>query len=117
MTFFVTGAYISSTLLIETNMMKTTHYFFLFFLLPVSTFNNGTKSRYGFGWNVYHRDNGDTVMRHAGQFVGYLSIITRNITRKETIILLTNVTGKGDVINLVTLMTQIENILENKKQP
>lgn len=80
------------------------------------TFNNGTESKYGFGWNIYHRNNGDTVVRHAGQFTGYLSIITRNITRRETIILLTNLTGKEDISNLVTLMTQIENILESKEQ-
>jgi CubicO group peptidase (beta-lactamase class C family) len=79
------------------------------------TFVNGTKSKYGFGWNIYYRDNGDTVMRHAGQFIGYLSLITRNVTRKEAIILLTNFTGEGDINNLVSLMTQIESILENNK--
>jgi CubicO group peptidase (beta-lactamase class C family) len=77
-------------------------------------FNSGTLGKYGFGWNIYHRNNGDTVVRHAGQFTGYLSIITRNITRRETILLLTNVTGNEDVSTLIALMTQIENILERK---
>ncbi|KGO96704.1 hypothetical protein Q767_03070 [Flavobacterium enshiense DK69] len=80
------------------------------------TFSNGTKGRYGFGWNVYHRDNGDIVVRHAGQFTGYLSVITRNITRKETIIILTNVTGNNDTSNFITLMTNIETILETSEK-
>ncbi len=52
--------------------------------------NNGETKEYGFGWTVKNDKHGKTVS-HGGSWVGFRTFILRDIKRKNTIILLCNV--------------------------
>lgn len=51
--------------------------------------NDGSKTEYGFGWFLINNDYGFQVS-HTGAWPGYAAIIERNLTKDNTIIILTN---------------------------
>lgn len=54
-----------------------------------ATLNDGSKTEYGFGWFLINNEWGFQAS-HTGAWPGYATIIERNITKDNTIIILTN---------------------------
>jgi len=52
-----------------------------------ATLNDGTKSNYGFGWNI---DEGGKELSHSGGWAGFRTYIARVVYNKQTFILLDN---------------------------
>ncbi|GAB4039011.1 serine hydrolase [Spirosoma jeollabukense] len=52
--------------------------------------NSGATYPYGFGWMI---EEGGNVIRHTGSWVGFRTLITRYIDKKQTLIVLTNGTN------------------------
>jgi len=87
-------------------------------LLPASTLRmafeppllaHGTKSTYGFGWNV-RDDAGQTTVWHTGRTGGYRAYIERRTGDKVSLIMLTN---RGHT-NRVAIARAIVNILQGE---
>lgn len=55
-----------------------------------ATLNNDSITDYGFGWRIQKTDAGKTIVSHSGGWVGFRTYIQREITDKNTLILLTN---------------------------
>ncbi|MEO8450078.1 MAG: serine hydrolase domain-containing protein [Gemmatimonadota bacterium] len=55
--------------------------------------NDGTTYPYGFGWGVTEK-NGRKIVAHGGSWQGFLTQITRNLTDRLTVVVLTNVSSK-----------------------
>ena len=55
-----------------------------------ATLNNGTKTKYGFGWFLENNESFGKIINHSGSWPGYISYIERNIDNDKTIILLQN---------------------------
>lgn len=77
----------------------------------VGKLNDGSPTRYGFGWGV-SRTGGDLVLSHGGSTIaGFKAYIRRDTGRKLTIILLTNRGGTwqpGDLVRkIVTLASRL----------
>jgi len=58
-------------------------------LFESATLKDGSKTDYGFGWFLIDNEYGFQVS-HTGAWPGYASIVERNITANNTIIILTN---------------------------
>ncbi|WP_114937044.1 serine hydrolase domain-containing protein [Mucilaginibacter endophyticus] len=54
-----------------------------------------TKSYYGLGWEILKDTTYGKVVWHSGGSSGVVTVFLRNITRKQTVILLDNVTHRG----------------------
>jgi len=89
------------------------------FLIPDSLLNkaftpaklkDGSTINYGFGWQIKEDEN-EKIVFHTGSLNGFRSFFERNLTRKNTIILLTNKTCE----RLKEIRDQIVNILEGKE--
>lgn len=76
-----------------------------------ATLNNGTKTKYGFGWMIDNNENFGTIFNHSGSWPGYISFIERHIDNDKTIILLQNNDNKNTKIP----SKQIRDILYNIK--
>jgi CubicO group peptidase (beta-lactamase class C family) len=72
---------------------------------------DGSFTDYGFGWAIKENDTGTTV-RHAGGQAGYLTWIERQLSDRNTIILLTN-NGSGTPIRAIA--NAVEGILGGKE--
>jgi CubicO group peptidase (beta-lactamase class C family) len=55
-----------------------------------ATLNDGTKSNYGFGWEIETDKQGNTIVQHTGDNPGYSTIIIRHLAQRKTIIILNN---------------------------
>lgn len=72
------------------------------------TLNDGTASDYGFGWSLQRGDKEDMV-QHGGSWVGFRTMIRRDLNRHNAIIILTNMSrGPGDIVN------EIDKILKEE---
>jgi CubicO group peptidase (beta-lactamase class C family) len=60
--------------------------------------NDGSIGDYGFGWNVREIDS-NKIVGHSGGWVGFLTYISRDITNRHCVIVLTN-RGNRDAIAL-----------------
>ena len=65
---------------------------------------NGAPSQYGYGWFLQQGEDGRTV-RHTGDWRGYITCVIHNLTKDQTIIVLTNVGDMGAL--------EVANALEN----
>lgn len=88
------------------------------FFIPDSVLNeaftptklkDGTIVNYGFGWQIAESDS-EKIVFHTGSLNGFRSYFERNLTKKNTIILLTNKTCE----RLKEIREEIVNILEGK---
>ncbi len=52
--------------------------------------NNGSKTQYGFGWEIETDDQGGKIVQHTGDNPGYKTIIIRHLNKHKTIIILNN---------------------------
>ncbi len=52
--------------------------------------NNGDETEYGFGWFVDKNSKGQTVVFHAGGWVGFQTYIYRDLEKQDCIIILSN---------------------------
>jgi CubicO group peptidase (beta-lactamase class C family) len=68
------------------------------------------KTSYGLGWFIFDDNTNGKIVWHTGGVPGALSILLRNIDKKQTVILLDNTASKGLYKNGVNAM----NILNNK---
>lgn len=71
---------------------------------------DGTKINYGFGWQIKDENN-EKIVFHTGSLKGFRSYFERNMTKKNTIILLSN---KSDE-RLKDIRNEIVNILSGKE--
>jgi len=71
--------------------------------------NNDSTFDYGFGWGIHIRD-GKKVVEHSGGWVGFRTVIVREIEDKNTIILLTNNSASATG----ALSAAISNILHDR---
>jgi len=73
--------------------------------------NNDSLSYYGFGWNL---PKDPAVLRywHTGSLVGFRTYLERDITKKNTIIFLTNM---GDAVKREEIYLMLRNILDGKE--
>ncbi|MEQ9414903.1 MAG: serine hydrolase domain-containing protein [Cyclobacteriaceae bacterium] len=55
-----------------------------------ATFNDGSKSDYGFGWDIIPTSNAGKVVWHNGDNPGYKTIIVRYLDANKTLIILNN---------------------------
>ncbi|MBC7524704.1 MAG: beta-lactamase family protein [Flavobacterium sp.] len=76
-----------------------------------TTLNNGTKTKYGFGWFLENNETFGKIVNHSGSWPGYISYIERHIDNDKTIILLQN----NDNRNTKIPSKLIRNILYNIK--
>ena len=76
-----------------------------------ATLNNGTKTKYGFGWFIDNNESFGKIINHSGSWPGYISYIERHIDNDKTIILLQN----NDNRNTKIPSKLIRNILYNIK--
>jgi CubicO group peptidase (beta-lactamase class C family) len=67
-------------------------------------------SHYGYGWKIAQKES-DMFVFHDGFMGGFRTIINRQLERKSTIIILTNI---GDSSPLATITTAVENIMNDK---
>jgi CubicO group peptidase (beta-lactamase class C family) len=74
-----------------------------------TTLNNGALSNYGFGWRISDNKQQKSV-EHSGRQFGYRTFIKRDLTKKNSYILLTNY---GDAIALNEINLAIDNILSS----
>lgn len=70
---------------------------------------DGTKINYGFGWQI-KEDKNEKIVFHTGSLKGFRSLFERNLTKRNTIILLSN---KSDE-RLKEIRDEIVNILSGK---
>lgn len=76
-----------------------------------ATLNNGTKTKYGFGWFIDNNETFGKIVNHSGSWPGYISYIERHIDNDKTIILLQN----NDTKNTKIPSKQVRQILYNIK--
>ncbi len=74
----------------------------------VTALSDGEQSDYGYGWRILETD-GRKVVAHTGGLGGYRTFIGRDLERRNTVILLTNM---GDTMNFGQLRDAITAILE-----
>lgn len=72
--------------------------------LTPATLNDGTKSNYGFGWDI---EEPGKIYSHSGGWVGFRTFISRYVSTKQTFIILENSTN-------FRAIRLVKNILENK---
>jgi CubicO group peptidase (beta-lactamase class C family) len=70
--------------------------------------NNGSLSNYGFGWRINDNEQQKRV-EHSGSDFGYRTFIKRNLTKKNSYILLTN---NGNAVALNEINESVDNILD-----
>lgn len=70
--------------------------------------NDGTKSNYGFGWELINNDPADKIIGHSGDNPGYKTKIVRLISKQRTLIILCNNAAEG----FDTLIKNLTSILD-----
>lgn len=76
-------------------------------LFQPATLNDGTKTKYGFGWTIEQNEIFGKIVNHGGGWPGYITYIERDIDNDKTIILLQN----NDNEKIKTPIKQIREIL------
>jgi CubicO group peptidase (beta-lactamase class C family) len=71
----------------------------------------GHFSNYGFGWSLVRKEH-ERAAFHTGSLNGYRALIWRNLTKQQTLIILTN---KNDTLRMKPLGNQILDILDSSK--
>jgi CubicO group peptidase (beta-lactamase class C family) len=73
------------------------------------TLNDGTKSNYGFGWELISNEPGNRITGHSGDNPGYKTKIVRLISKQRTLIVLCNNAAEGFdtmIKNLTAILAQ-----------
>jgi len=52
--------------------------------------NDGTLTQYGLGWEIHSMPKEELVVGHSGDNPGYKTLFLRDLSRKRTIVLLSN---------------------------
>jgi len=78
-----------------------------------TTLSDGTESNYGYGWGVETRD-GRKIVAHSGGLNGYRTFVARDLEKRNSVILLTNM---GGTINLGQLAESVAAVLEGEDPP
>ncbi len=73
--------------------------------------NDGTETDYGFGWSI-ESDEGEPVnVQHSGGWVGFRTFISRDLKKKQTVILLTN----DSCPYFGPILSAIDNVIEGEE--
>lgn len=75
------------------------------------TFNDGTKSDYGYGWGI-RKDELTLTVSHSGGLAGFITYIQRELNTENTLVMLTNNGGGGTYLQ--SILPSIDSILQEK---
>lgn len=76
---------------------------------PAYTFMNLGKNAYGLGWFIFEDESKGKIVWHTGGIPGSLSIFLRNISKKQTVVVLDNAFSDGVYKNGVNAMHILNN--------
>ena len=75
-----------------------------------TTILSGTKNAYGLGWFIFDDTSNGKIVWHTGGFPGTRSILLRNISKHQTVILLDNASSVGIYRNGVNAMNILNKV-------